>query len=118
MPKSAIAWLRNDLRIADNPALTKAMAAETVAAAAVDETVGVRARGGASRWWLHHSLEALAFELAERGVKLEVASGDPLKLIPELCARHDADAITWNRRYGPAEREIDGKLKEQLKRDG
>jgi deoxyribodipyrimidine photo-lyase len=118
MPKRALVWLRNDLRIADNPALSRAMAADEVVAVHIEETTGARQRGAASRWWLHHSLNALAADLAERGVRLETVAGDAQKLIPELADRHEADAIYWNRRYAPAERDVDTAIKERLKRDG
>lgn len=119
MPRTAMVWFRNDLRITDNPALSKAMGAEGVVAVYLDETGGpLRERGGASRWWLHHSLNALASELAGYGLHLEVATGDPATLIPELAEKHAADAVYWNRRYAPAERDIDAAIKVRLKADG
>ena len=59
--KISIHWFRQDLRLSDNPALTKAAEHEAVLPIYIldDENAGNHAMGGASRWWLHHSLEAL-----------------------------------------------------------
>ena len=68
-----IVWLRDNLRLADNRALSAA--AETgqpLLAIYVhdDASPGLRPLGGASRWWLHHSLAALGRDLAEAGAPL------------------------------------------------
>jgi deoxyribodipyrimidine photo-lyase len=65
-----IVWFRNELRLADHPALSAA--AETGAAILPlyildDATPGRFRVGGASRWWLHESLAALGKDLAKRG---------------------------------------------------
>ncbi|MGB3807261.1 MAG: deoxyribodipyrimidine photo-lyase, partial [Erythrobacter sp.] len=62
MSDPQIVWLRRDLRMADNPALYHAAQAGPVVAVYVldDEAPGRHKLGGASRWWLHHSLESLS----------------------------------------------------------
>ncbi|MCL4671979.1 MAG: deoxyribodipyrimidine photo-lyase, partial [Sphingomonadaceae bacterium] len=59
MTTPQIVWLRRDLRLADNPALYHAAQAGPVVAVYVldDARAKRHAYGGASRWWLHHSLE-------------------------------------------------------------
>lgn len=118
MARTVLLWLRNDLRIADNPALRGAIGAgDKVEALYIHETdPGLRPRGAASRWWLHHSLNAVAEDLARLGIGLEVVEGASGKLVPERAM--GTAAVFWNRRYGPAEREHDAAIKEQLKRDG
>jgi deoxyribodipyrimidine photo-lyase len=118
MTRTVLLWLRNDLRIADNPALMAAMeAGDKVVALYVHETDhGLRQRGAASRWWLHHSLNALATELKALGIGLEVVEGESGRIVPDRAK--GAAAVTWNRRYGPAEREHDAAIKAALKRDG
>ncbi|MET3925596.1 deoxyribodipyrimidine photo-lyase [Devosia sp. 2618] len=120
MTSTSLVWLRNDLRIADNPALSAAVrAGDVVIALYIHETTkGVRAPGAAARWWLHHSLVDLGAALAERGIALVVESGNALKLVPELVARHKAGAVFWNRRYAPCQREADAAIKASLKQDG
>ena len=65
-----IVWFRQDLRIADQPALRRAVdrgAVVPVYIWAPDEE-GDWPLGGASRWWLHHSLSSLDEQLRERGL--------------------------------------------------
>ncbi|WP_454068144.1 deoxyribodipyrimidine photo-lyase [Brucella anthropi] len=120
MKHHALVWLRNDLRINDNPALDAA--AETgghITAVYVHETVAeIRAPGGAARWWLDQSLEAIRKQLADRGIKLLIETGDPRDILPQLIAKLAVTELFWNRRYAPAERELDAKLKSQLKESG
>ena len=113
MASPSIVWLRDDLRLADNPALTAAaQRGEPVVLVYVldEESAGIRPLGAASRWWLHHSLAALGEHLVLRGGKAE-------EVIPALVAETGAGAVFWNRRYGAA-REIDARLKTRLREDG
>ncbi|MDF1477926.1 deoxyribodipyrimidine photo-lyase [Leifsonia sp. H3M29-4] len=110
-----LVWLRDDLRLADNPAL--AAAAErggpVVLVYLLDEVShGIRPLGSASRWWLHHSLAALAAT-----APLVLRRGPAEEVIPALVAETDAGAVFWNRRYG-ASRAIDARLKQRLRDDG
>ncbi len=115
MAETTLVWLRNDLRIADNPALAAGMARGRVIAIYVEETdASLRARGAASRWWLNGSLNALAEGLADIGIRLETVRGSILDAVKE----HKAGAVFWNRRYGPAEREADATIKAELKAGG
>ncbi|MEO6014492.1 MAG: deoxyribodipyrimidine photo-lyase [Devosia sp.] len=116
MAETALVWLRNDLRIADNPALRAAIdRGGPVLAVYVEETdTRLRRRGAASRWWLHHSLRDLAEGLARIGVRLETIEGSILDALRE----HKPTVVFWNRRYAPAEREVDTEIKDQLKGDG
>ncbi|GAB2845902.1 cryptochrome/photolyase family protein [Microbacterium insulae] len=121
MPSPSIVWLRDDLRLADNPALRAALDRdEPVIALYVldEESDGVRALGGAARWWLHHSLASLADRLAERGGSLVLRRGPAARVVREAVTDASAGAVFWNRRYGGAERRIDAGLKESLRADG
>lgn len=120
MASTSIAWLRNDLRLADNPALSAAVgSADTALAVYVHETTkGVRRPGAAARWWLHQSLLALGENLAERGIELMVLAGDAFEVLPNLVRERGATTLFWNRRYAPGEREADAAIKERLKQDG
>ncbi len=62
MTQPTLVWFRNDLRVADNPALTAALAegGEVVPVYILDdEAAGPWRPGGAARWWLHGSLAGL-----------------------------------------------------------
>lgn len=116
----SIVWLRDDLRLADNPALTAAIdrGAPTVVVYLLDEdSPGARPLGGASRWWLHGSLTALAAELDGIGGRLTLRRGAASHVIPALVAETGAGAVYWNRRYG-ALRDVDAALKSRLRADG
>ena len=63
-------WYRRDLRLDDHAALNAAHASgQPILPVFIldDETPGEWLPGGASRWWLHHSLQALDSALQERG---------------------------------------------------
>lgn len=117
----AIVWLRDDLRLADNPALRAGIdhgGTLTVVYVLDDESAGVRAIGAAARWWLHHSLTALDGALRERGSRLVLRRGAAADVVDMLVAETGADAVFWNRRYGHAEREIDAGIKSALHEHG
>lgn len=117
----SVVWFRDDLRIADNPALSAAAdrGEPVIAVFVLDEvSPGVRPLGGAARWWLHHSLTSLAERLRERGVTLVLRRGAASEAISRLVADTGADAVFWNRRYGAPERAIDTGLKQSLRESG
>ena len=66
-----LVWFRDDLRIRDNPALASG---ENITAIYILEDEG-RTLGGASRWWLHHSLIALEKSLKNHNIQLVFAKG-------------------------------------------
>ena len=114
-------WFRDDLRLADNPALTEALRSgrPVVAAFILDDvTANFRPMGAAARWWLHGSLKAMAKALLALGARLHFLRGSALDLIPKLVEQTGASAVVWNRRYGEAERAADSLLKERLKEGG
>ena len=116
----SIVWLRDDLRVADNPALRHAVdrGGPVAVVFLLDEaSPGIRPLGAASRWWLHGSLVALAAELASRGGRLTLRSGPAEQAIPSLVRELRAEAVVWNRRYG-ASREVDARLKTALRAEG
>ncbi|OYV37180.1 MAG: deoxyribodipyrimidine photolyase [Rhodospirillales bacterium 20-64-7] len=109
---AALVWFRNDLRLDDNPALAAALdAADRILPVYIlDEQTG-----GASRWWLHHSLTALAQDFARRGANLVLRRGDPAHIIPELAARIGAASVHAGRSYEPVLRETDRAVDAALK---
>jgi len=119
-PTPSIVWLRDDLRIADNPALDAAVSRGgpvVVLYLLDDESPGIRPLGSASRWWLHHSLAALQDALHELGATLTLRRGSALTELPALIEQSGAGAVYWNRRYGAA-RDIDARLKTQFAQAG
>ncbi|MFE7845871.1 cryptochrome/photolyase family protein [Microbacterium sp. NPDC057407] len=121
MPSTSLVWLRDDLRLADNPALRAALDRDdpvTVLYVLDEESPGIRPLGGAARWWLHHSLSSLAERLAERGGTLVLRRGPATREVRKAVTDASATAVFWNRRYGGPERAIDADLKASLRADG
>ncbi|MBZ4487740.1 DNA photolyase family protein [Microbacterium sp. cx-55] len=121
MTGPSIVWFRDDLRLADNPALRAAVDRdEPVIALFVldEESPGIRPLGGAAHWWLHHSLASLGERLRERGGNLILRRGPAAEVVPTVVSDAGATAVYWNRRYGGPEREIDAALKSGLRADG
>jgi deoxyribodipyrimidine photo-lyase len=119
--RPALVWLRNDLRLGDNPALAAALRAGArpipVYVHAPEEDAPWQP-GGASRAWLHRSLEALAGELAARGSRLVVRQGQSLDVLRRLVHESGATAAYWNRRYEPAAAARDRRVELALCADG
>ena len=121
----AIVWFRNDLRLADNPALHAAAASKRplVCVYIYDEkghgkkTPGPRSLGGAARWWLHGSLRALHKALAERGGALTILRGATERTLLGLVADINAGAVYWNRRYDEAGRTLDSSIEARLRKN-
>lgn len=90
-----LVWLRRDLRLADQPALCAAAAEGPVIPVFVldDKTAGYRKLGGASRWWLHHSLEALDKSLGRHRSKLVLRKGDAVQEIAAIAKEVGAKAV-------------------------
>jgi len=87
MPIPALVWFRQDLRLADNPALHAVAERPILPVFILDpEAAGAWGEGGASRWWLHHSLLSLSRDLKALGVPLLVLRGAALDLLPKLAA--------------------------------
>lgn len=121
MTSPSIVWFRDDLRLADNPALRAAVdrGAPIIALFVLDEeSPGIRPLGGAARWWLHHSLASLAERLREKGGRLVLRRGPAARTVRGVVQDAAAGAVFWNRRYGLPEREIDADLKSSLRADG
>ena len=112
-----ILWFRLDLRLADNAALAAALAraGAVIPVYILDDAGEGRWRpGGASRWWLHHSLAALDAALRQRGSRLMLRRGESGAVLKTLVRETGAGAVYWNRRYEPACVARDAKIATEL----
>ena len=117
MPAPLLVWLRQDLRLADQPALRAAAEAGAVVPVYVldDETPGPRnCIGGAQRWWLHHSLTSLARDLERIGSRLILRRGRSADVLAQLADEVGAGAIHAIRHAEPWWREAEAALGERL----
>jgi deoxyribodipyrimidine photo-lyase len=119
MTRPAIVWLRRDLRLADQPAFAAAARAGAVIPAYVldDETPRHRQMGGASRWWLHHSLASLQADLEKLGSRLILRRGVAADVIADLVRETGASAVHCLQHYEPWWRNAEKALKEKLPED-
>lgn len=116
--KPVILWFRQDLRLADNPALLAAAAsgAPVLPLFILDEETPGRWRpGAASRWWLHHSLAALNDAL---GGRLVLRRGNSTRIVKQLAQDAGASHVFWNRCYEPYAAAHASLLKTGLAKDG
>ena len=116
--RPVLVWFRQDLRLRDHPALSAAAAGgRPVIPAYVHspEEEGEWALGGASRWWLHHSLAGLDLELRSRGLRLLIRRGTAAECLRELAAESGAEALFFSRRWEPAAGLQEEAVSEKLK---
>jgi deoxyribodipyrimidine photo-lyase len=114
-----IVWFRDDLRIADHPALAAAAraGAPLLCVYVLDEE-GTRPLGGAARWWLAGSLRALDHELQKNGNCLVLRRGAATRIVPALAAEIGTRAVHWNRRYDAQGTAADDGVAAALKKNG
>lgn len=116
-----IVLFRNDFRIADNPALFHACATgEGIIPIYIwdIERDSSWEMGAASRWWLHHSLNALEGEFTEKKIPFYIFKGNTEKIIRELAAQTGSTQIFCNTRCEPAERKADQLLATRFAKRG
>jgi deoxyribodipyrimidine photo-lyase len=121
MAGASIVWFRQDLRLTDNPALAAALRRRgpVIPLFIWDQAgKGQWKLGGASKWWLHHSLSSLNHDLETLGSRLIVRSGDSADVLLQVVEQTGADAVYWNRCYEPQAIQRDSGLKEELRRRG
>ncbi len=116
MTKPQIVWLRRDLRFSDHPALFAAAQDGPVIAVYVldDEAAGSHAYGGASRWWLHHSLESLSKSYGARNSRIILRRGDAVEELAKIAEETGADTVHAIRHYEPWWRKAQGALADRL----
>lgn len=105
-------WFRRNLRLSDNAALIAAADSgrPIIPLYVVDE----QELGGASRWWLQHSLASLDRDLYRLGASLVIRSGSPQQVLAEMCAQSGAQALYYSRRYEPASRRQEDDVHDSL----
>ncbi len=120
MAAKTIVWFRHDLRLDDNPALLAAAKRGAVVPVFIwsPEEEAPWEPGAASRWWLHHSLAAVAASLEKAGSPLVIRRGPSLATLRKLASETGATHVAWNRRYEPAVVKRDTAVKKALSDDG
>ena len=116
MSDPVILWFRQDLRLADQAALAAAVRDGPVIPVYVLDDHAPRQwkMGGASRWWLHHSLRSLDNDLREKGSRLILRQGRSIDQIIQIAEEMGARRVHALHHYEPwwrnAEKAIAKKL--------
>lgn len=119
MSEPAIWWIRRDLRLTDNPALTAALALAGSAGVLPlfildDALLGSRWAGAPRVEFLFAGLRALDESLRARGSRLIVRAGDPLDVLTRLRVECGAGVIVAERDYSPYATQRDTSVAEAL----
>ena len=114
MPKPVIYWFRADLRLSDLPGLVAASnAGPVIPVYILDDQLGDEWKfGGATRWWLHHSLDRLNKDLMARDGKLILRRGETTATLATLMQETGATHIYASRQYQPWAQQSENELKD------
>ena len=118
--KITLLWFRRDLRLYDNPALNWVCEnSEQVIPVYIqsEEEEQPWSAGAASKWYLHHSLQALELQLQQYDLELNYYCGNAYKVIKDLIAETGADSLVFNKLYDPHLYERDKQLYLNLHKD-
>ncbi len=117
----ALLWFRSDLRLADNAALRAAAAGgrPLVALYVLDDGAPAdRVPGAASRWWLLHSLTALASDLADHGIRLVLRRGPTEEVVAAVMGEAGAATLHFSRSYTPWGEVLERRVKDAVETIG
>ena len=105
-----------DFRLQDNPSLFHAASCGRVWPIFIDDhAFDPYAAGGASRWWLHSSLQDLQQQLRGR---LSIFQGEMTTVIADLLSRFTIQGVFWNRYFDAYHRAQETQLLQLLQQKG
>ncbi|MGQ7960035.1 DASH family cryptochrome [Pseudomonas sp. SP16.1] len=118
---SSLLWLKQDLRLDDNPALQAGLHSERLLPLYVFDPrhwrigpLGCRRQGVHRTRFLLESLAALDVALRQRSSSLLVLHGEPERLIPELVARLGLQQVLTQAEIAPEEQAVQTRLRAAL----
>jgi deoxyribodipyrimidine photo-lyase len=115
--KTAIWWLRRDLRLTDNQALESALrqAGRVIPVFVLDPGLLSSPNLGEKRLaFLYAALRSLDADLRRRGNRLHVRSGDPVAVLSQLAAESGAGAVFAGQDVSPYARRRDDRVARAL----
>lgn len=103
MTAPVLLWFRQDLRLSDQAALLAAVEEGPVIPVYIldDDAPHDWTIGGASRWWLHHSLVALDKSLRAKGSRLILRRGASAEVMAKLAKEAGASRVHALHHYEP-----------------
>ncbi len=118
MGRTSVLWFRRDLRLADNPALVDAAAADGVLPLFVLDPALWAPAGAPRRAYLGASLGALDRSLRERGGRLTVVRGEPAREVVRAALEVGAGRVHTAADFGPYGRRRDAAVERALAEHG
>lgn len=118
---TTIVWYSNhNLRTDDHPALVHAAELGDVAPVFVwhPEYTGASALGGATKWWVHRSLEVLGQSLAKKGSPLILRKGEPAQELRKVARALGADRVVFCESIEPDLQQRDDEVEHGLGEHG
>ena len=113
-----ILWFRRDLRLADHPMLTAAVASGRPLVPLFILDPETEALGAAAKWRLGLAVAAFGRALGPVGGRLVLRRGRALEVLRRLVAETAAAGVMWTRLYDPVSRGRDAAVKAGLRADG
>ena len=114
--KDSIYWIRQDLRLYDNPALIESLKNGAIIPIYILDDINAKDHkmGQASKIWLHHSLKKLNKQMNNN---LLISRGNPENILLEMCKLEKIKNVFWNRVYEPWAISRDKKIKENFNKE-
>lgn len=100
--QTIVVWIKNDLRLEDNPALFSACkAADAVIPVYIWDSKASAPwePGAATQWWLHHSLTSFSKKLKSMDLSLVICKGNTIDCLKKLMKEAGATQLFFNRSY-------------------
>ena len=114
MKNKALVWIRDDLRIENNPALINAsIMHDGVSAVYIYNKSHFDNKREAQKWWISKSLESFKYDLEKFNINLEIIVSDEQNLFSNLKEKNLI--VYWNKIYEPFNLELDKKINKILK---
>ncbi len=110
--QKTIILFKQDLRLADNPALYHGVKDGAIIPVYILDEINLTKMGGASKWWLYHSLLSLKKSLQKEDADIILAKGDTIKELEVIIKNSGANAIYFNNLYDPKSVLLETKIAE------
>ncbi len=116
-----IFWFRRDLRLDDNAALSRALAAGQVLPIFIFDTdilVNLKADHNKRVSFIYHRMNSVRQQIEKAGSCLRVFHGKPADVFHNLLAMHSIDKVFAGRDYEPYAKQRDGAVAKLLQKHG
>ena len=109
MLNKAFVWIRDDLRVRDNPALINAsLNHDRVSAVYIFNKQNFDNKREAQKWWISKSLESFREDLDKYNINLELIISEESKFFSGI--NNKDICVYWNKVYEPLQLDLDKKV--------